>query len=51
MVDKPGDELGREFTYRLDFDGTRALFILTPAAWPIERDAGWMHSYEESRIP
>lgn len=29
-----------ERTYRLDFDETRTLFILTPAAWPIGRDGG-----------
>lgn len=39
-TDKSGGELGGEFAYRLDFDGTWALFILTPAAWPIGRDAG-----------
>lgn len=27
-------EFRGEFTYRLDFDGTWTLFILTPAAWP-----------------
>lgn len=34
-VDKRRSEFRGEFTYRLDFDGTRTLFILTPAAWPI----------------